>query len=129
MIDYAKTKEDWWNIVNIYWKSLESLILNYYPNQENFPKDGYELPEKGLRHPQAACNVVIKKLRKENNILTKGNLKEFINRLKKNQDTKLDNIFQSTWFGMPECASIREKKGFFVFCDLCSESHVLYEVE
>ncbi len=122
-MSYPKNKNEWWGFVDNYWNDLESIVLNYYPNQKDFPDNGW--PENNT--PQAACNQIIKQLRKESRIWkNKESFKAYINHLKQTQDDKLDNIFQSSWFGMPETQSSRNLSAFHVFCDLCSESHVLY---
>lgn len=128
MNDYPKSKDEWWQFVDTYWKQLISIVMKYYPNQSDFPKNGWPLPYPKLENTQRACNAVIKQLRKEKPIWQdKGDFSEYINNLKENKDTKLAQIFDSTWFGMPETSSIREVSGFFIFCDLCSEAHVLHE--
>jgi len=128
MNDYPKSKDEWWQFVNVYWKQLESLVMEYYPNQSNFPKDGWPLPYPKLEHPQRACNIIIKKLREEKSIWqNKVSFSKYINNLKENKNTKLAEIFENTWFGLPETPSIRSLPGFFVFCDLCSEAYLLEE--
>jgi len=128
MSDYPKSKNEWWEFVDTYWNQLESIVLRFYPNQEDFPKEGWPLPERNLREPQRACNVVVNKLRKEKPIWQdKGSFKEYINTLKKTRNVELNNIFQSSWFGMPESQSSRLIPGFYIFCDLCSEANILYE--
>jgi len=126
MNNYPKSKDEWWQFVDKYWDDLQNIILNYYPNQSDFPEDGWPLSDK-LQKPQQACNAVIKKLRKENPIWQdRGSFKDYVNNLKETRDVKLDNIFQASWFGMPESGSSRSVPGFYVFCDLCSEASVLY---
>lgn len=127
-MDEITSKRKWWAKVNEFWSVLERIILRYCPNQSDFPEDGWPLPEYTLQHPQRACNAVIKELRKEKPIWpNKGKFKEYINRLKENEDTVLAGIFSDTWFGLPESAGTRRLPGFFIFCDLCSEASVLYE--
>jgi len=122
------TREEWWRFVDENWSSLQNIILSYYPNQSDFPKDGWPLPERELQNPQRACNVVIKQIRKEKPIWSnKGRSKKYIDTLKENQDPELATILNSTWFGMPESASSRRVDGFYIFCDLCSESYCLDE--
>lgn len=124
------SKERWWAEVGKAWSELENIILQYYPNQSDFPEDGWPLPVGSLQHPQRACNAVIKKLRKERPIWSsKGNFKKFINSLKENKDVELSKILNASWFGLPESAATRSLPGFSTFCDLCSESNVLYEKE
>jgi hypothetical protein len=128
MDSYPKTKDEWWWFIGVYWKRLEPIVMRYYPNQSAFPKDGWPLPYPKLENPQRACNVVIKQLRKKKPVWQdKGSFGKYINSLKKNRDMKLAEIFNDTWFGMPETPSIRETPSFFVFCDLCSKAHVLHE--
>lgn len=124
------SKEDWWSKVGLSWDKLEKIILRYYPNQSDFPEEGWPLPYPKLENPQRACNVVIKKLREEKPIWSeKGSFKNYVNKLKENRDVKLAEILNDTWFGLPETPSIRNLPGFFVFCDLCSEACVLFEEE
>ena len=129
MTNYPKNKEEWWGNVEKHWEDLKYIVLSYYPNQKNFPKKGWPLRGDGLlASPQSACNAVIKELRAKDPIwLDEGCFEDYLKQLKETKDVELDKIFQSSWFGMPESPSVREVPGFFVFCDLCSESSVLYE--
>lgn len=130
-MDYPKTKDEWWQSINNNWENLKNLILNYYPNQKDFPKEGWPLNTDGkLASPQVACNVVIKSLRKEKPVWhDKGSFEQYLDELKKDQNPELDKILQASWFGMPESSDVRSLPCFFEFCDLCSESHVLYTEE
>ena len=128
MDDYPKTKDEWWDFVEKYWEQLESIVMNYYPNQSTFPKDGWPLTDQSLHAPQQACNTIIKSLRKEKPIWeTLGSFNEYLLNLKRAKDIKLAEIFEESWFGIPETSGSRNIPGLFVFCDLCSESYVLYE--
>ena len=125
-MSYPETKDEWWQSVDTNWKRLKTIVMNYYPNQQDFPKDGWPLPYPKCEAPQRACNTVIKSLRKEQPIWQyKGSLDKYITALKENRDSKLASIFESSWFGIPESPSSRCIPGFFVFCDLCSERYVL----
>lgn len=128
-MSYPKTKDEWWKFVDDNWNNLKNIILSYYPNQDDFPEKGWPIRNDGhLAAPQQACNAIIKKLRKERPIWNcKGNFEEYLNSLKKSRNVELDRIFQSSWFGMPESPRVRTLPGFYIFCDLCSESYVLYE--
>lgn len=126
MEDYPKTKDEWWDFVERYWKQLENIVMQYYPNQSTFPENGWPLPEGALQASQQVCNTAIKSLRKENPIWkTFGSFNKYLLNLKRTKDPKLAEIFESSWFGMPECIGSRNIPGFDIFCDLCSESHVL----
>ena len=125
-MSYPKTKEEWWRSVDDNWFDLEYIILNFYPNQKDFPEKGWPVNNT----PQAACNQIIQELRDKHPIWkSQDYFKAYINHLKETEDLKLDNIFQSSWFGMPESSGVRELPSFFIFCDLCSENYVLYEEE
>jgi len=131
--NYPKTKEEWWEFVNENWENILKIVLDYYPAQSDFPKDGWYLSsevssEDFLTAPQKACNGVIKDIQEKEPIWqNKESFKNYVIKLKEDRDVELSNIFSSTWFGMPECESIRRVPGFNVFCDLCSESYVLEE--
>ena len=122
-MSYPKTKDEWWKSVYDNWIDIEEIILNFYPNQSNFPKEGWEV----TNTPQAVCNQIIQELRDKYPIWkSKDFFKAYINHLKETKDIKLDPILQSSWFGMPESPSVRKLSGFFEFCDLCSENYLLY---
>lgn len=129
IVSYPKTKDEWWQSVNDNWKNLKNIVLTYYPNQDKFPEGGYKTGKPFLEGPQTACNHVIKEIQAEGGALSRVSLSEYIEDLKEKRDSRLDNIFQSSWFGMPETSSIRQISGFHIFCDLCSENYVLYEVK
>lgn len=121
---YPKTKDEWWKFVDDNWDDLERIVLTYYPNQQDFPEEGWPVNNT----PQAICNQIIQELRDKKPIWkSKDFFKSYINHLRKTRDNNLDGIFQDSWFGMPEDPGVREISGFHVFCDLCSESYVLYE--
>lgn len=121
---YPKTKEEWWQFVDDNWDNLKYIVLAYYPNQQDFPEKGWPVNNT----PQAVCNQIIQELRDKNPIWkNKDFFKAYIDHLRETRDTKLNEIFQASWFGMPESSRVREIPGFFTFCDLCSENHVLYE--
>lgn len=132
-MSYPATRDEWWESVDNNWQDIESIIMAYYPNQSDFPMDGYEEMGKinrPLQAPQLACNAVIKELRKEAPIWQdKSNFKSYINVLKENKDADLTRILSATWFGMPETGGVRMLPGFHVFCDLCSEEYLVYENE
>ena len=128
-MDYATTKEEWWQIVDRHWVKLKNIVLNCYPAQKGFPKGGYEVSNHPLMAPQIACNAVIREIQEGEKPISKISLDEYIEELRERKDPKLDEVFQSTWFGMPETGFIRQTPGFHIFCDLCSESYVLYEEE
>lgn len=129
-MNYPKTPDEWWNQLNDNWDSIKSILLKYYPNQADFPEDGWPLPRTSLQNPQKACNCVIKDITQTGRIWqTKSSLADHLEALRESKDIEIARIVNSTWFGLPESPSIRSTPGFFVFCDLCSESRVLYENE
>jgi hypothetical protein len=126
MTSYPTTKEEWWQSLEDNWDKILPMILDYYPNQDDFPEKGWPVEIAA----QAACNDIIKELREKHPIWkSKDFLKAHVTHLKDTRDSALDSILQSTWFGMPENPRVRELPGFFKFCDLCSEAHVLYREE
>lgn len=126
MPSYPTTKDEWWESIEKNWDAIERIILDFYPNQEEFPEDGWP----ANNTPQGACNQIIQELRDKHPIWkSKDFFKAYINHLKDTKDTTLNNVLQMSWFGMPESGWVRETEGFFQFCDLCSESHVLFEKE
>ena len=123
---YPETKEEWWESVEKHWDNIENLVLNFYPNQASFPEKGWP----ANNTPQAACNQIVQELRAKHPIWKNEDFfKAYLGHLKETKDKALDRILQSTWFGMPENPSVRELPGFFEFCDLCSESYLLYRKE
>lgn len=127
MGDYPKTKDEWWEFVGKYWDQLKSIVLQFYPNQSDFPKDGWPLG-RNLHAPQQICNAVIKRFRKEKPVWQdKGSFEEYILNLKETKNAELARIFETAWFGIPESPDSRRIPGFYVFCNLCSESYVLRE--
>lgn len=45
------------------------------------------------------------------------------------KDSKLSTLFNDVWFRAPDQGWIRDIPGWFVLCDLCSESYVLHDGE
>lgn len=135
-----KTKEDWWELVNNNWHYLKELVIRYYPCLKDpnkileligVPEDGWNVTKKdGINLPQVICNYQIEEIRKKNPTWKDVDyFIEYLEKLKKNEDEKLLEIFEATWWGMPENMSVRSERGFFDLCDLCSESWVFYPEE
>ena len=66
---------------------------------------------------------------KKHKRVEKSDLEKHIENLKGRQDSQISKIINDAWFGMPESSFIRSTPGFFVFCDLCSESYLLDEFD
>jgi hypothetical protein len=44
-----------------------------------------------------------------------------------NQDPKINNVFQDSWWNAPDSPSIHYIPSWSVLCNLCSEAHVLFD--
>lgn len=96
---YPKSKEEWWDLVNVNWKQLEWIVMEFYPNQSTFPENGWPLTDQSLHAPQQACNTIIKKLRKEEPIWkTLGSFNAYLLSLKSTRNKELGLIFERAWF-------------------------------
>jgi len=132
-MSYPKSKQEWWKFVDDNWDDLKEIVLSYYPNQKQFPAEGWNPTNRSENlcySPQAACNKVISELRKEKPIWNNTDLFiKYIEGLRKDRNKKLWEIFNDAWFGMPESPWVRSIPGFYIFCDLCSEGYLLIEKE
>ncbi len=123
-MSYPKTKDEWWQSLEDNWDKVLRIILDFYPNQDDFPAKGWPVRIAA----QAACNNVIKELREKHPMWkSKDFLKAHVTYLRDTKDPALESILQSSWFGMPENPWVREVPGFFQFCNLCSESYLILE--
>lgn len=126
MASYPRTAKEWWQSLEDNWDKVLQIIMNYYPNQEGLPSKGWPVEMAA----GSACNQICQALRKEKPMWTnKDFLQAYVTRLKDTRDPTINDILQSSWFGMPESPWIRETPGFFQFCDLCSESYLILEGE
>ena len=122
MAGYPKTKDEWWQSLVDNWDAILRIIMDFYPNQDDFPAKGWPVEIAA----GSACNQICQALRKENPMWTsKEFLEAYVTRLKDTKDIAINDILQSSWFGMPESPWVREVPGFFQFCDLCSESYLI----
>ena len=124
---YPKTKDEWWEQLNENWGDVLKMIMSYYPLKKTYR--GPNSSDHGiLSAPQAACNTIINDIQHKEPIWDSDEAFSLhVEALREAKDSKLDSIMQKTWFGIPESGSSRELPGFHVFCDLCSESYLLYE--
>lgn len=127
-MDYPKTKDEWWQQLDHNWKNVIGIILMFYPFTDKYVKTDSDHP--GVAQaPQAACNTVIAE------IVKSGRKKwddqkafiEHLEGLRNDRSPEIDKIMQETWFGIPESRGSRYLPGFQEFCDLCSESYLLYD--
>lgn len=115
------TKEEWWQLVESNYNDLFYLIGKFHP--ENYRIHRYNIT---ADKAEKVCENVRNEIRSRNAF----NDVHPLDRFKKLYDTRnsdLASLLSETWFGMPESSDIRSEPGFFVLCDLCSESYVLEE--
>lgn len=98
--DYAKTAEQWWEIVDGWWDNLSLLLEQYLPMDKPVEQD---------------------------NKIVAVTLREHIILLKQSRDSELATWFGRAWGNAPDSGYIHGQKAWDVLCDLCSESYVLYE--
>lgn len=114
MLNYPKTKQEWWEFVDTNWDDLKNLIETFHPARKNTP----EMTITASRTEE---------LRK----VFAGEFTELADyeKMKEERDTKLANVLDETYWGIPESTDAWCFTGFGLLCDLCSESYVLWEEE
>jgi hypothetical protein len=120
-IDYPKTKDEWWLLLDHHASELEDLVSNFHPRSGNDHDFAITAPM-----AEQACEVVRREIRSERT--SESPLDQF-RRMRKNRDPEMCSLLNKVWFGLPESTESRYQAGFGVLCDLCSEGGVLYEGE
>ena len=110
----SEIMEWWWNAVETHWDDLIALIDRFHPLSDN---PGTEYPITAAA-PETMCELVRNEIRAKES----GNPCDRAKKAKQDRNgDELHQIFNQTWFGMPESADVRYEPGFGILCDLCSE--------
>lgn len=96
---YPTSREEYWEIVDRFWPDLFNIILMYCPRVIT----DLDSPYVG----QTTSVVLVT--------------------LKQKKDLALVDFFEKAWASAPDDGKIHLIRGWGVLCDLCSESHLLYE--
>lgn len=117
-----KTPADWWAAFDANKDNLRGLISSFHPVCRNDEwADEFPISAPGA---EAACEQIRKGITSP--LLPQM---EFDDAATKRDATTLVKLLNQTWFGVPESYESRSLPGFFVLCDLCSESWVFNEGE
>lgn len=100
ILPYPKTKDEWWNNVDVAWDDLLDIMYMFLPMNGVDDYDRSILPH---------------------------TLEKEIRYCRKNRDSKLARYFNAAWWIAPDHPSIHQIPSWGVLCDLCSEEYVLYE--
>ena len=114
MSDYATNKQEWWEIVDKNWENLKSLVKTFHSSNKS-------IPDLEITNERAEA------LRKELTQNKKAKSMPDLEKLKKEQDIKMLDVFNDTYWNIPESTSCWRYPGFGILCDLCSEGYVLNE--
>lgn len=110
----SEIMEWWWKAVEENWDDLVSLIDRFHPASDN-PGTEYEITAPAA---EQVCEIFREDIRQNVN----ANPCERAKKAKQDRNgDELHQIFNQTWFGMPESAEVRYEPGFGILCDLCSE--------
>jgi hypothetical protein len=109
-MSYPKNKEEWWNLVDQNWKDLKNLIETF--NSKNPPKLKIT-----AKNAEEARQYIASQL---------SEVKDY-QKLKDNRDEDLLNVFNTTYWNIPESTECWQYPAFGLLCDLCSEGYVLSE--
>lgn len=114
MKTYPETKQEWWEFVDTNWDDLKNLIETFHPARKNAPQ--LEITaERAEVIRRVICKDIVELCDYE--------------KLKQEKDDRLLDVFNQTYWGIPESTSSWNYNGFGLICDLCSEGYVLYEEE
>ena len=95
-----RNKQDWWNAVDEHWPQLRKIFYQF------LPMTGYsDIQGVALMNP----------------------LSELVALLRETRNDDLHVYFQAAWSAAPDSPKIHYIPGWYVLCDLCSESYVLGE--
>jgi len=111
-IEYPKTKEEWWTLVNEHWDDLKNLIETFHPARKNTPE---------MTITASRAEALRQVLSAEFTRL------DDYEKMREEQDVKLANVLEETYWGIPESIEVWQYPKFGLLCDLCSESYVLRE--
>lgn len=117
-IDYPKTADEWWLIIEANKDDLLNLILGFHPYYNNSNEE-FEITA-------PAAEKMSKEIRERIKENTPNDPEVLFNTYLKYKDPQMSTLLNDTWFGMPESKGIRRLPGFMVLCDLCSECDVLF---
>jgi hypothetical protein len=95
-----KTKEEYWNIVNLYWKDIRFILDLYLPT---FKKQYIDLSP------------------------LNSTLGEYIEELKVSRNPRIARVFNAAFWNIPETIPTNEISSYAQFYDLCTKEYRLYE--
>ncbi len=100
--DSIKSQSEWWNALDKNWEEIKTIIYHFLPVNEK------------------------RNFHNEDDSLT---MAEVIEQLKQNKQAEVAIYLNETWAVAPDNPEIHEFPKWLTLCELCSESHYLYEEE
>jgi hypothetical protein len=120
-IDYPKTKDEWWALLELHHIEMLNLIDAYHPWYRSKHDDVIT-----ARMAERVCEAVREAIVALDVRMSPA---DRFSAYKSVRDEKMADLLNETWFGMPESMDSRCQPGFGVLCDLFSEAYVLYDGE
>ena len=151
-IDYPKTAEEYWALIDHNMLKLRDLVTEFHPatkficmyklgqnmSDVSLPDIDIDTPlvfnehisiEKAYPITAPAAEQACETIRKGIGKNWRRNPVDVFDEYVKTRNPEIVSLFNETWFGMPESSEVRSVPGFGLLCDLCSECDVLYEGE
>lgn len=118
--NYPKTADEWWLLCEQFADQLGRLVARYHPTGGR---------KHDLRIMAAAAEALAERERKR--IRDRSPLEDAPAALREAVERRdaeaASRLLSETWWGIPENSEVRSEPGFFLLCDLCSESGVLHD--
>jgi hypothetical protein len=99
-MSYPKTKEEYWDLIDLHWMNLQEIFWLYLPMSEAVD----------YRKQPIDRRMCIE-----------------VNRLRDERSDILPRYFHAAWAAAPDSFHIHSIPSWGVLCDLCSEEYVLHE--
>jgi len=120
-IDYPKTAGEWWALFDLHKQEMLDLTSSYHP--------WYRIPHPEHKITAGRAEVVRQVFATEFASDESECPEARFHRYATLRDSRMVELLNQVWFGMPESMESRDVIGFGVLCDLCSEGYVLEEIE
>jgi len=117
-IDYPKTAEEWWALLEHHKEPLKDLTVQFHPVYRQMQR-----VEMRITAPLAerVCEGARRSISRE---CDEDPLVRF-DRLLEEKSDEMVSLLNEVWFGMPESTDCWQYPVFGVLCNLCSEGYVL----
>jgi len=117
-IDYPKTVEEYWLLVDYYADNLQELIAQFHPF---YKQAHYDMPITALR-AERICEIIREQIAE---IEPQDDPQVRFRKYKKERNPEIVNLLNETWFGVPESSYVHSRNSFYTLCDLCSEGYLV----